>query len=67
MFGDKDKSTRQVSLKTFMSTKISKETSVKDHMICIIGLFNEIEILGFEINWKTQVDMVLETLLYSVK
>lgn len=34
-------------------------------MICMIKLFNEIEIFGLEINRENQVDMVLETLLNS--
>ena len=36
-------------------------------MICIIRLFNKMEILGVEIDGETQVDMVLKTLLDSFK
>ena len=36
-------------------------------MICIIELFNEIEIFGVEIDRETQVDMVIETLPNSFK
>ena len=36
-------------------------------MIHMIRLFNEMKILGIEINEETQVDMVLETLLDSFK
>ena len=59
--------TKQVALKAITDAKISKGTPVKDHIICLIGLFNEMEILGAEINGETKVDMVLETLLHSFK
>ena len=36
-------------------------------MVCMIGFFNEMEILEVEINVKTKVDMMLETLLDSFK
>ena len=36
-------------------------------MICIIKLFNEMEIFGVEIDIETQIDMVLETLPNSFK
>ena len=36
-------------------------------MICIIELFNEMEIFGVEIDIETQIDMVLETLPNSFK
>ena len=58
---------RQATLKTIMNTKMSKGTSVRDHVICMIKFFNEIKILGTKIDGETQVDMVLETLLDSFK
>ena len=36
-------------------------------MICIIELFNEMEIFGVENDIETQIDMVLETLPNSFK
>lgn len=36
-------------------------------MVCMIGFFNEMEILEVEINVKTKVNMMLETLLDSFK
>ena len=36
-------------------------------MICIIELFNEMEIFGVEIDIETQIDMVLKTLPNSFK
>lgn len=48
-----------------MNTKMSKGTLVKEHMIKMINLFNEMEILRVENNGETNIDMVLETLLAS--
>ena len=67
MFGDKGKPTMQFSLRFFMNTRMTKGTLVKDHIIHIIALFNEMKIFGVEINRETQVDMILETLLNSLK
>ena len=36
-------------------------------MICMIELFNEMKILGAEIDGETQVDLVLESVLNSFK
>ena len=36
MFGDKDRLTRQVALRTIMNTKMIEITSVSDHMIRIL-------------------------------
>lgn len=67
MFGAKGKSTRQTTLKTIINAKMPKETLVRNYLICMIGLFNEIEILRVEIDGKTQVDMVLKTFSDSFK
>ena len=47
--------------------RMSKGISVRDHMILMIRLFKKIKILRVVIVGKTQVDMVLETLLDSFK
>ena len=44
---------RQATLKTIMNTKMSKGTSVRDHVICMIKFFNEIKILGTKIDGET--------------
>ena len=49
MFGGKGKPVRQVALKAIMDAKMSKGTPVRDHMICMIGLINKMEIPGAEI------------------
>ena len=53
MFGDKGKPTMQFSLRFFMNTRMTKGTLVKDHIIHIIALFNEMKIFGVEINRET--------------
>ena len=50
-----------------MNTRMIEETLVRDHMIHMIALFNEMRILRAKVNKKTQVDMILETLLDSFK
>ena len=48
-----------------MNTIMFEGTLVRDHMIKMIGLFNELGDLGVDIDWETQNNMVLETLLPS--
>lgn len=53
MFGDKYRSVRQVALRTIINAKMLKGTLVKDYMIHMVGLFNEMEIVGVEIDGET--------------
>ena len=53
MLGGKVRLARQATLKTIMNTKMSEETLIRDHMIRMIRLFNEMEILRAEINEET--------------
>ena len=53
MFGRKGRLVRQDALKMIMNTKMSKRTLIGDHMICMIRLFNKMEILRVEIDGKT--------------
>ena len=50
-----------------MNAKMSKGTPIKDHTIHMIKIFNEMKTLGAKIDGKTQVDMVLKTMLDSFK
>ena len=50
MFGGKGRPTRQATLKAIMDAKLLEGTPIRDHMI---GLFNEIEILGVETDEET--------------
>ena len=49
-------------MKQIMNTRMSEGTPVRDHMIKMIGLFNDLGDLGADIDWETQNNMVLETL-----
>ena len=67
IFDDKGKSTRQVALRTIMNIRMIEGTLIRNHMIYIIKLFNEIKIFGAYIDRKNKVDLILETLLDSFK
>ena len=48
-----------------MNATMIEVTPIRDHILSMIKLFNEIEVIGVVINKETKVDMTLETLLYS--
>ena len=50
-----------------MNTRMTKGIPVIDHMIHMIELFHKTKILKDKINGKTQVNIILETLLDSFK
>ena len=62
MFGVQSRSAKQMVMKQIMNTRMSEGTPVRDHMIKMIGLFNELGDLGVDVDWETQNNMVLETL-----
>ena len=62
MFGVQSRSAKQMIMKQIMNTRMFEGTPVRDHMIKMIGLFNELGDLGADIDWETQNNMVLETL-----
>ena len=53
ILGDKGRPARQVALRSIMSTQMTEGTLVRDHMIRMIALFNEMRILGAEIDRET--------------
>ena len=67
MFGDQNRAGRQVAMKALLNTKMTEGTPVQDHVLKMIAHLNELEILGAEIDGKTQVDIVLMSLLESFK
>ena len=52
MFGAKGWPARQTALKIILDIKTSEGTPIRDHMICMIRIFNEMDILGVEIHGK---------------
>ena len=50
MFGVQSRSTKQMVIKQIMNTRMSKGTIVRDHIIKMIELFNELGDLGADID-----------------
>ena len=46
-------------MRDLMTTIMVEGTPVRDHVLKMISLLNELEILGSDINGKTQVDIIL--------
>ncbi|XP_057962154.1 uncharacterized protein LOC131153725 [Malania oleifera] len=67
MFGDQNRATRQNAMKELMNTTMAEGTLARDHVLKIIGLLNELEILGAKIDEETLVDIVLLSLPDSFK
>lgn len=58
MFGDKGRVPKQTTLRIIMNTKMIEGTLIRNHMFCMIKLFNEMEILGAKIDGE---NIILET------
>ena len=67
MFGDQTRSARQKAMKDMMNTTMAETTLVRDHVLKMIGLLNELEILAAKIDGESQVDIILQSLLDSYK
>ena len=49
-------------MRALFNTKMAERTPVQDHILKMIAHLNELDILGAEIDGKTQVDFVLMSL-----
>ena len=58
MIGVQSRSAKKMIMKQIMITRMSEGTPVRDHMIKMIGLFNELGDLSADIDWETQNSMV---------
>ena len=67
MFVDQTRSTRHKAMKDLMNTTMVETTPIRDHVLKMIGLLNELEILRVEIDWESQVNIILQSLLDSYK
>ncbi|XP_057975459.1 uncharacterized protein LOC131162871 [Malania oleifera] len=67
MFGDQNRVARQTVMKELMNTTMVEGTLVRDHVLKMIGLLNELQILGAKIDGETEADVVLQSLLDSLK
>ena len=54
-------------MKDLMNTTMVETTLVRDHVLKMIGLLNELEILGAEIDGESHVDIILQSLPDSYK
>ena len=48
LFGDQDRAARQVAMKDLMNTTMAEGNRVRDHVLKMIGLLSELEILVLE-------------------
>ena len=62
MFRDQTRSTTQNAMKDLMNTTMAETTPVRDHVLKMIGLLNELEILRAEIDEESQADIILQSL-----
>nr|XP_016459490.1 PREDICTED: uncharacterized protein LOC107783044 [Nicotiana tabacum] len=62
MFGEQNRVAKQTSVKALLNTKMVEGSSVKDHVLKMMSLLNELEVLGAVIDKESQVEMVLQTL-----
>ncbi|XP_077237242.1 uncharacterized protein LOC143878913 [Tasmannia lanceolata] len=62
MFGQENRSARQIVIKGLVFTKMVEGTSVRDHILKMMGYLNELEVLEVMLDAESQVDMVLASL-----
>ncbi|XP_019264126.1 PREDICTED: uncharacterized protein LOC109241798 [Nicotiana attenuata] len=62
MFGDQNRTAKQITMKALLNTKMVEGSSVRDHVLKMMSLLNELEFLGANIDKDTQVEMILQTL-----
>ena len=62
MFGKNTHFAREAALKHITDTKMEECTRVRDHVLKMMDYLNEVEIHGVQINDKTKINMVIESL-----
>ncbi|XP_070014141.1 uncharacterized protein [Nicotiana sylvestris] len=62
MFGEQNRAAKQTAMKALLNTKMAEGSSVRDHVLKMMSLLNELEVLGAVIDKESQVEMVLQTL-----
>ena len=62
LFGHQNRAARKLAMKILINTRMAEGTPVRDHMLLIMAYLNELEILGAEIDAKSQIDIILLTL-----
>ena len=67
IFRDQNHAARLVAMRYLMNTTIVEWTPVRDHVLKMMNLLNELEILGSKIDGEIQVDIILQSFLDSFK
>nr|XP_018625884.1 uncharacterized protein LOC104094982 [Nicotiana tomentosiformis] len=62
MFGEQNRAAKKTAMKAPLNTKMAEGSSVRDHVLMMMSLLNELEVLGAVIDKESQVEMVLQTL-----
>ncbi|XP_024033490.1 uncharacterized protein LOC112095614 [Citrus clementina] len=62
MFGQNTHFARESVLKCITDTKMEEGTRVRVHVLKMMSCLNEVEIHGVQINDKTEINMVIESL-----
>ena len=62
MFGEQNRAARLVAFNELMNITHVEGTPIRDHVLKMMALLNELEMLGAEIDGETQVDFVLNSL-----
>ena len=62
MFRGQEKLARQSAITNIMNSRHKAGTPIKDHMIRLMGFFAEAADNGAEMDYNTQIEMVLQTL-----
>nr|XP_016439761.1 PREDICTED: uncharacterized protein LOC107765609 [Nicotiana tabacum] len=61
MFGEQNRAAKQTTMKALLNTKMAEGSSVRDHVLKMMSLLNELEVLEAVIDKEFQVEMVLQT------
>ncbi|RVW33201.1 hypothetical protein CK203_081135 [Vitis vinifera] len=59
MFGDQTSAARQNALREILTSKMDEGTQVRTHVLKMMSLLNDMEVLGAEVDKATQIEMVL--------
>ena len=62
MFEDLNRAVKFFFMRDLMNTTMIEGTLVRDHILKMISFLNDLDILGSEIDGKTQVDIILQSL-----
>ncbi|XP_037492384.1 uncharacterized protein LOC119369778 [Jatropha curcas] len=67
MFGDQTSAARQNALREILTSKMEEGTPVRTHVLKMMSLLNNMEVLGAEVDNATQIEMILNTLLLKLR